>query len=368
MDIKQLSFNVGDRISVNDVQYKVNGKIVFEDKNDVNYTWTEYYLTDSHHINQWLSIDKTDIILWSISKPFNAKDYALVEKDTEVVRSAYGKVDVENGDIASYEEFEDFTTDSCYCIENWDDGTEYSMGQRVKEKNIYLIQQTTEMVKENTQSNSSKIWLLFGAIAFLVFLISSKNCSNSYEYPTVHESLKWDANRYSYKTSITGQHNMFADIYSTSFPTDSTTFNIIDKIEGNVVCIHENQHDSNVVAFLTPDEICLIYKSVADSSTLIHVASRKWTIMNLDQPLYQADSLTEDFYRSFYDYNAFATDSAEYSDDELNTHYQSSGHRSTYDTYYHNHISGYYYYASSVRQSAISRRGSSGGGSGGGGK
>lgn len=369
MKTQKITFNVGDLISVNDVQYTVKGKIVYEDQSDTNYSWDEYFISDSHNINLWLSIDCDDIILWNISHETDTQNALLLEKGNEVVHSAYGNVDVESGDAAFYEEYEDASTKNCYCIEHWDDETEYSVGERIPLNNIKLLVQTTEVVPPRKKSNSSTTWIVLGAVfLFFISIVRSVCSSSSYNSPTVYEVLNGEGSLFSYKTSITGQHNMFADIYSTSLNTDSATINIIDKIEGNVDIIQENPHDSEMVVFLTPNEICLIYHSVEDSSTLIHLASREWTIMNFDQPLYQADSITENFYRSFYDFNGFSEDSAEYSDDELNIHYQSSGYRSYYGLYYGAYTSHYMSYASTVRQSAIQRRGSSGGGSGGGGK
>lgn len=363
MDTKQLTFNVGDLISVNDEKYQVKGKIVFEDKNDVNFTWNEYFISDSSGIDLWLSIDRDDIILWSTSRRYATNSFALVEKGTEVVRSAYGDVDVEKGDVAYYEEYEDHSSYTCYCEESWDDETEYSVGQRIKNNKIKLINKTNEVVTEKSNSKSTPFIIIGVVLLFLYLTVGRNGCSKPSEnFPSVSDVLKVDKSNYSYKTSITGQRNLYATIYTTMFNTVSTTKNIIEKIEGDVETIQENPQDSSMVAILTPNEMCLVYQSVADSSTLVHIASREWTIMNFDQPLYQADSLTEDFYRSFYDYNAFSADSAEYSDDDLNTNYQSSGHRSNYDSHYHTHISGYYLYANSVRQSAIQRRGSSGGG------
>jgi hypothetical protein len=366
-----LNFNVGDIISIDEISYTIRGKITYVDD---DYIWDEYKLINSSDgSEEWLSIDNEDsIVIWKMTGKVDTTGMEQTDSGTEYVQSYYGNVDVETDDSARYTEYFDSSTQTYVSIEVWDDETEYSLGTAVKADSIVRTHENTfseqppSYTGNNKDSDSLSKLKKFGGclgIFVIVCILTAILGGDSTIKSKLDENVAFPL-----ETAITGYDKQMADVYSTDYDSDMAARNIIDLIEGNASYVQENPGDTLTIAILTKNELCLVYRDIEDSSTLVHVATRKWTLDNLDTPLYHADSLTNNFYRGFYQYYALATDTTDnLSDTHRYRHYHH--HYGTYfGSVYLLSNSRYERYSTSVREASAARRSSSGGGHGGGGK
>ena len=354
-------FNVGDEISLYGTNYTVKGKITFSSNNSE--WWDEYKIVSGLGKEHWLSIDGDEITLWQTTSYVNISNMKLLDSGTKKAVACFGDVDVDRGEKANYKEYKKSHSDYIE-IETWNDETEYSLGKICSSNSITIIKRSSTRIGSARFLSEKKVIggvLILGilSVIFTIFCFSPKL--------NLKHKIDSDNTNYKFETAITGLENKTADIYTSTESSDYVAKDIIKKIEGDIEYVQENPLDTNTIAILTKDEMCIVYRSSVNNSTLVHLAERKWTFNNLDAPLYAADSITDDFYRSFYEYTAFASDSCQYKSSNSNhSHFHTHGVH--FPIFYGCSNSRYNSYASTVRESSLSRRTSSGGGSSGGGK
>ncbi|MBR6369402.1 MAG: DUF4178 domain-containing protein [Bacteroidaceae bacterium] len=355
-------FNVGDEISLYGTNYTVKGKITFTGNNSE--WWDEYKILSSLGKEHWLSVDGDEIIMWQSSSNVSTNNMKLLDSGTKKAVACFGDVDVDRGEKATFKEYE--KSNSYIEIETWDDGTEYSLGKICPSDSITIIKRSTTGQSSSLNLSGKKIiGGLVGLNIFFFILYVFCCSSNNHE---LKDKIESDNAFYKFETAITGVKNETADIFTGNASCDYIAKDIINKMEGDVEYVQENPLDTNTIAILTKKEMCIVYRSSVNNSTLVHLADRKWTFDNLDAPLYDADSITDDFYRSFYEFTAYASDSCQYNTSSSSHRPHFRAHGILFPVHYGNSNSRYNSYASTVRESSLSRRTSSGGGSSGGGK
>jgi len=356
-----LILSVNDLVSIRGTQYTVSGKIQYKD--DSSYYWDEYKLVSNSN-SYWLSVDEDDIFFWTMIQPVATDGMSVEEQGNEEVVSCSGDVDVAPGDRASYKEFNDGA--NIVAVETWSDMVEYSVGNQLSSSDVRLISGSSKSSVSSSSVNENV--KKYGCLGVLLLLVGFFVCNNS-DSTSLKSLVENDPTKYKLETAITGMENKTADVYKPDFTTtELIAKDLIDKLEGNVESVQENPQDESVIALLTSKEICVIYKNMNTGDPLMHLASREWTVDNLEAPLYAADSLTNDFYRSFYWYHGIGQDSVQYSaSDGYHRHYHHC-YGTYFSTFYLLNDSRYNSYSSSVREASAARRRSSGGGSGGGGK
>ena len=363
-----LNFNVGDKISIGEITYTVDGKITYIDG---DYIWDEYVIFNSGQ-ESWLSIDNEEsVFIWQMTPRIDTSGMEQTDSGTECVNFCYGNVDVEPGDTARYTEYHNPQDDTYVSIEIWDDETEYSTGRRIAAESIMLVSSNPTPPPHRERESGVSIFFkkigCFGIIIVAMFVFVGIFSDSDFSV-TIKEKIENNPD-FPWETSITGYDNKNADVYYTDFDAEEAATNIIDLIEGELDYVQENPQDTLTIAILTKREVCMIYRDTSDNSTLVHLATRQWTLDNLEAPLYHGDSATNNFYRGFYQYYAFATDTTDYSSDGNGYYRYYHHHYGTYfgSAYLLSH-SRYSSYSSSVREASAARRRSSGGGHGGGGK
>lgn len=373
-------YHVGDTLKIEGERYLITGRIKYKDKED-NSVWDEYQLEQrgSRSMTKWLSVDDGNFILWEScqEKDLN-EEWELLESGTEEVTESYNDVDVDPSDSAAYSEYVNKSTGEYYSIEIWDDETEHSSGRKIDGQAIDCRQGNK---KEKKKGSSIKSTLFYCAIALglLIFFKSPSGCNKDkkVDAPSI-ESIMKGGSQFESETYITGADKQYATIYKYYNPTiavadddedeysttsDEVAKYIINNRYGETSHIQQDAKDTTNIFILTDKECCLIYHPVDEqqnkkNETYIHVASREWTLKNLNSPLYQADSLTQKFYLDTYESYAFVADST------ANPSEGRHHHR-------HCHVlplfGRYNDYSNSVRETSHIRR-ASGGGHGGGGK
>jgi len=359
-----LEYSVGARLRVDGQIYDVVGKVEYRNLND-NCTWFEYRLiSTANRKEKWLSYDSMygEYSISEVTGSVSTNGYHEVDRGEEVVVRAWGDVDVEVGDRASFIEYEDSTEEKIISVENWDDGQEFSRGyyldlhEIVQCTNNAGYQQSYNNRVVSTGGGSFKNASLVGIIVFLwiavCFLFQFKDVFSFNS--SIAKYLKKSSD-YTYVTSITGTDSEKADVYSTTKSIDGATRDIIDAISGYTENVQQNTEDGDdSVAILTGKEYCLIYTS-ENQETLIQISSRKYVYTSDEEPYY-ADSYTSRYYRRYYYTKGYYGDCLDY-----------GKYSSPYDTYTDGTVDSngsdvYDDYSYSVRQASTTSRTSSGGG------
>lgn len=369
-----MEYQVGDTLKVDGGIYHVTGKILYKNTVD-NCSWFEYKIVpDQYGDEKWLSYDATyreysiSEVAWNIS----TAGYHEVDRGVEVVKGAWGDVDVEIDDKASFVEYEDDTEELIISLENWEDGQETSKGYYLDEDEVEFLgagrnggygdnlqnrtHTTTysDMRGRSTRSYNSKKFSVAGILIFLMMFLSPiASVLGASSGTTIAKHLKKSIN-YTYVTSITGSTKKNADVYQSSLSLDATAKDIIDAIKGNTVDVQQNTEDGdNSIALLTKKEYCYIY-TAEDGTIYVQISSREYAYNNDSEP-YRSTDRSSRYYRRYYYSRGYSSDSSSY-----------SGY-SPYSSYSGDTISSssgdtYRSYSSSVRQASTSSRTSSGGG------
>lgn len=354
-----MNFSIGDLLSIQGEPFRVVGKITYKNSAGGEY-WDEYrVINEVSQIEKWLSIDDT-YKEYSISVPADRDleelGYHEVDRGRQVVLAYAGEVDVDKGESASFIEYEDDSEEFTYSIETWMDGTELSMGYYLDPEEITFLEHNEKEARKFTREHERKIHQIIccSLVGFIIFFSIASSAFAALFPKKISKYLK-GSTLYTYETSITGEKNMKADVYSCFSDKDTVAKNIIDYLEGDVEDVLENtEDDDDSIAIMTKNEYCLIYTSV-DEKTLIQISSRKYTYACDEQP-YHSTHATHRYYRRYYYSRGYNTDSSRY-----------SRYNSSYSGYSDSSISsyvsdGYSSYSSSVRQYSTSSRYSSGGG------
>lgn len=355
---------VGTLVHIKDLEGKIIGLINYANPQDNGKCWTEYRIKTNKG-ERWLSVDEV-YNEYSISWAANGlcgqigPEWHEVDSGVQVVKSASGDVDVDNGERANFVEYEDASEEKTLSVEVWSDGTEFSYGYYIKAEDVLVMgYKKPPIFKSSNSSNWVSLLVIciiigFWAIPFLISLISSFLGSNKKIEPYLKKSDKYDQ-----VTSISGNEKQKAMVYeySSSSTTDTVAKDIIDGVEGNTESITQKDNLSDeTIGILTKNEYCLVYHPEENESKVyVQVSSRKYNYTSNNAP-YHSSSATTDWYRGHYYGSSYSTDSSKY-------HSMPSAYQSYNGTIIHNQGNGYFdSYSSSIRQSSVSSRKSSGGG------
>ncbi|SHK40690.1 DUF4178 domain-containing protein [Paramaledivibacter caminithermalis] len=142
-----LNLNVGDIVSIEDVDYEVQAVLKL---NDHGWRWTEYKLKDSRK-TYWLSVEQDDDIEISLyqevvaittepTKVFEYKGikYYMQEGSDAIVEGLDGNINVVKGEKVDYYEYCDEDDENLLSIEIWDGEVEMSIGRWIEDYNIEI--------------------------------------------------------------------------------------------------------------------------------------------------------------------------------------------------------------------------------------
>ena len=329
---------------------------------------------------RWLSVDEIydeyAIYTSCDSKGFSeeeldAQGWKNADSGVEEVLGWFGNVDAEQGEKASYTEYEDSTGGYLMSVEHWDGETEYAKGYYLDKDEIEIasdLQQVEnrqfrvdynncqprhpQTMQKRKGRNNKIIALVVIAIMACGIWAMTKSASKK----EIRNYLE-DSSFYFYETSITSDLNEEekADVYSTSRSIEMAAKDIINAIDGETEDVQENTEDKSV-AILTEHEYCLVYES-EEGKTMVQASSRAYAYQSTSNP-YHATSTTARHYRSFYYFRGFSRDASRY-DNRASGYQNYSGTAPDY-----NYSDTYRNYSNTVRQGSTGTRTSSGGGIG----
>ncbi len=364
-----MNISLNDILRVDGEEYRVIGMITYRNTADYK-CWDEYRLMPTGvGREKWLSIDE-GYDEYSISEMTNSRSmpgYHEVDRGTAVVVSARGNVDVDPGERMNFTEYEDSTEELTFSVETWSDGSEYSTGYYLDRDEIvpvgnssggYSSNYSSSFVSGNTYrpGNSGRaakgvVTVFIMIICFFPMLLGFIGSSGTKK---IADYLKSSA-AFSYVTSTTGRENQKADVYKSTYDLDTTAKVIIDAVNGKTEQVKQNTDDGDTsIGILTKKEYCLIYIS-EDGDVLVQVSSREYAYYSDNQP-YRSTSHTHRYYRRFYRYSGYTTDSGKYKNSSPYDSYSGS------DSIDWTSSDAYRTYSGSVRQASTSSRTSSGGG------
>ena len=375
-----MKFRRGDRIKIEGELYQVLGGIELVNRSD-GARWTEYYVQNLQNGKErWLSVDEIydEYALYTScdSKGFSeeeldAQGWKNADSGVEEVLGWFGNVDAEQGEKASYTEYEDSTGEYLMSVEHWDGETEYAKGYYLDKDEIEIasdLQQVEnrqfrvdynncqprhpQTMQKRKGRNNKIIALVVIAIMACGIWAMTKSASKK----EIRNYLE-DSSFYFYETSITSDLNEEekADVYSTSRSIEMAAKDIINAIDGETEDVQENTEDKSV-AILTEHEYCLVYES-EEGKTMVQASSRAFAYQSTSNP-YHATSTTARHYRSFYYFRGFSRDASRY-DNRASGYQNYSGTVPDY-----NYSDTYRNYSNTVRQGSTGTRTSSGGGIG----
>ena len=375
-----LKFRKGDRIKIEGELYQILGGIDLVNRSD-GARWTEYYVQNLQNGKlRWLSVDEIydeyAIYTSCDSKGFSeeeldAQGWKNADSGVEEVLGWFGNVDAEQGEKASYTEYEDSTGEYLMSVEHWDGETEYAKGYYLDKDEIEIasdLQQVEnrqfrvdynncqprhpQTMQKRKGRNNKIIALVVIAIMACGIWAMTKSASKK----EIRNYLE-DSSFYFYETSITSDLNEEekADVYSTSRSIEMAAKDIINAIDGETEDVQENTEDKSV-AILTEHEYCLVYES-EEGKTMVQASSRAYAYQSTSNP-YHATSTTARHYRSFYYFRGFSRDASRY-DNRASGYQNYSGTAPDY-----NYSDTYRNYSNTVRQGSTGTRTSSGGGIG----
>ena len=375
-----LKFRKGDRIKIEGELYQILGGIELVNRSD-GARWTEYYVQNLQNGKlRWLSVDEIydEYAIYTScdgkgfsEEELDAQGWKNADSGVEEVLGWFGNVDAEQGEKASYTEYEDSTGEYLMSVEHWDGETEYAKGYYLDKDEIEIasdLQQVEnrqfhvdynncqprhpQTMQKRKGRNNKIIALVVIAIMACGIWAMTKSASKK----EIRNYLE-DSSFYFYETSITSDLNEEekADVYSTSRSIEMAAKDIINAIDGETEDVQENTEDKSV-AILTEHEYCLVYES-EEGKTMVQASSRAFAYQSTSNP-YHATSTTARHYRSFYYFRGFSRDASRY-DNRASGYQNYSGTAPDY-----NYSDTYRNYSNTVRQGSTGTRTSSGGGIG----
>lgn len=359
-----MDYFVGDRLCIGGVIYNIVGKIRYKNLQD-DENWTEYRLLDPSRHEKWLSVDsvfREYSISW-VSPRADRSAYHLVDSGVECAIGCWGSVDVDQGEKASFEEYEDITEEKIISVEYWEDEVEVCEGYYIEESDIQLVSQVPNRTDGPSKGDASSqigkvigVVFAFYAICIMVpMIIAGIAAVFSLSTPKIARYLEKNT-FFTYVTSITGEDKQKADVYKSSLDLDTTARKIIDELEGNTEDVQQNTEDGDEsIAILTRNEYCLVYLSEQEDEVLVQVSNRKYAYTT-DKEMYHAHRTTSRYYRRYYYSKGYTKDYSKYKKTS-----------SSYDAYSDTSVGSsagdtYNSYSNSVRQASQAARASSGGG------
>ena len=388
-------------LEIQGTSYVILGSIAYEDKTQ-NDHWEEYRLLRlKDHSEHWLSVDHGNAeyeMSFIAGKMLVPDGFKLVDKGTETVKACSGNVDVEVGEFAHYETYEDESGDHTFSIEEWGDETEYSRGMYIEFGDIRDLGATDAAKKELAARQNSKVLRGAACIVLCIVLavLTMPRRSNRTTSIIVDDQLAV-MSQYTHEARVEDD-GCTANVYSTSMSVSDTAREIISLLEGNVENVQEDA-DGRTVAILTPYEYILVYEDAGEDGmglgdtddakstsqelgtsgedagwedlqsdedddsaqsdsarTLVQVSNRKYAF-STDRRPYHARYRSYHWYRRFYRAEGYASDLASNSD--TTSSYGRYTGETTVDSPSGN---TYESYAESIRQQSVGSSSSTGGG------
>lgn len=406
-NISDSRFHVGDIIRFNGTKHLITGRIKYKDKE--GYLWDEYTISQlGTRSSAWLSIDEDECVYWQSCEEIETDDeWELLEKGTESVKQAFQKVDVTPGESARFWEYVNTRTGEYYSIEKWSDETEYCKGEKIDPNSISLVQKGSG----ETEIKDTGLYYYIGILILGAgYWLCKVMFFSPAPIPLIETSLEKSSD-FEIATYITGiGDKKFANVYRCSNPAmdaDSIARFIITQREGEVekveklydkdgVDIEErikfykkiekkidnnetgeveylNYPEKDNIVILTDKEFCFIYPNSEQTENVnersdstqrkelyVLSATREWMLKNYREPLYQADSVSQQFYIETYEGLSFEADSTNNPENGKQHyrryfHYSSPSFSKNYDSFIND-----------IRESSRQRRRTSGGHRGGG--
>ena len=263
-----MNFSVGHDLSVQGVKYLVLGSILYRDRQQGD-EWEEYRLRNSNDGSEsWLSFDTGNDeyeMSFMVGKSSPPEGFSRVDSGTQVVCGRAGNVDVDNGETAQYETWEDAAGVHTFSVERWSDGAEYSRGMYVERSDIQDLGPSADAKSVKTSSSSSGGGvgaLVACAIALAGFVLLMMSSFKS-DYETNVCSLLDRDSAYTLVKEASDSSQSDVKTYATSYSVDIASNNIIKKLEGYVRNVRESD-DKQTVALLTDNEYILVYKDAGE--------------------------------------------------------------------------------------------------------
>lgn len=143
-----LNLQVGDIISIEDVDYEIQAVVKF---NDHGWRWTEYKLKDGRK-TYWLSVEQDDDIEISLYEEvvaitteaprvyeYKGITYYMQEGSDAVVEEVSGNINVVKGEQVDYYEYCDEDDENLLSIEIWNGEVEMSVGRWIEDYNVEVF-------------------------------------------------------------------------------------------------------------------------------------------------------------------------------------------------------------------------------------
>ena len=273
-----MNFVVGHDISVKGVKYLVLGSILYKDRQQGD-EWEEYRLRNSNDESEWwLSFDTGNDeyeMSFMVGRSRPPAGFSRVDSGTQVVRIRYGSVDVDNGETARYETWEDAAGVHTFSVERWSDGTEYSRGMYVERADIQDLGPSPDAKSVSKASSGSGsginggcfsrfVTVLVGCwILWTLWMLVSMFLSGEHNYATNLCALLDGDSTYMVVEEAYDSSQPDVKTYATSRSVAAATNNIIKKLEGNVRHVRGNDNNQTV-ALLTDNEYILVYQDAGE--------------------------------------------------------------------------------------------------------
>lgn len=143
-----LTMQVGDIVSVEDVDYEIQAVIKF---NDHGWKWVEYKLKDAR-TTYWLSVEQDDDIEISLFEEvvavtkeipdkidYKGTMYYMQEGSDAKVEDFTGKINIVRGEEVDYYEYCDEDDEKLLSIEIWNGEIEMSVGRWIEDFNVEIF-------------------------------------------------------------------------------------------------------------------------------------------------------------------------------------------------------------------------------------
>lgn len=260
----EVLYEVGHELEIQGVRYLILGSIAYTDSASGDY-WEEYRLRnlmDGHE--HWLSVDQGNgeyEMSQMVIPMVVPSGFRLVDSGTQRVSGRYGSVDVDPGETARYETYEDASEEHTFCIERWSDETEYSRGMYIGLSDIQDMGQSASAAKV---AQGSTIMSAIATVGVTALILSPLVMPSGSGLPATTDVASYLASSesYSYETALS-DNGENAQVYSSTLTVDEAAKDIIANIEGNTEGVQEDD-DARTVAILTPNEYVLVYEDAGE--------------------------------------------------------------------------------------------------------
>lgn len=349
-----MMFSRGCQLQVKGLTYTVTGSVSYRDSSD-NSIWEEYTL-EGPAGTLWLVYDPT-IQGFELSRSTDISEvpagYALKDRGIQVCVSSDGPVDTDPGEQARYEDYAD-SYGRTYSIERWDGETEYSVGEILSARDVVKAggtgfgfdssgssgagnnnsyRGTGPEISKNRSGKKIPVGVIAAiVIAILAVVVMCVGAPKSFGQNDGGNTdmAGYISQNYEYVTSVTGNNDLKADVYSSETSVDATAKDIIGS-QGSDLVDAQTSDDGTSVAMISENECCLVYLSdststeenavpvdqdavsIEDGKTLIQISSRKYAYENDSRP-YRSSHSHYLFWRRFYKNRGYDGDRNRYHD------------------------------------------------------